>query len=77
MGATSKLERGISSLATIHQPLRVFILSDVRLLREGRETRYSARMDGLRPLVDWMEIYSAYERDQFKALEKLLKRMDK
>jgi DNA-binding NarL/FixJ family response regulator len=41
MGATSRIERDISSLATIHQP-RVFILSDVRLLREGLTMLLSA-----------------------------------
>jgi DNA-binding transcriptional ArsR family regulator len=48
----------------------------VRERREGRETHYSARPQGLRPLVDWMSLYSAFWRDRFDRLEDLLKRMD-
>ena len=48
----------------------------VRERREGRETHYSARPQGLRPLVDWMRLYSAFWRDRFDRLEDLLKRMD-
>lgn len=48
----------------------------VRHRREGRETHYSARPEGLEPLVDWMEIYTTYWKKKFDALEDLLKRMD-
>jgi DNA-binding transcriptional ArsR family regulator len=44
--------------------------------REGRETHYSARPQGLAPLVDWMSLYGAFWRDRFDRLEDLLKRMD-
>ncbi len=48
----------------------------VRDRREGRETRYSARMRGLAPLIDWIRLYSAFWHDRFDRLDDLLKRMD-
>jgi DNA-binding transcriptional ArsR family regulator len=44
--------------------------------REGRETRYRARPEGLSPLLGWMALYGAFWDDHFDALESLLKRMD-
>jgi DNA-binding transcriptional ArsR family regulator len=44
--------------------------------RRGRQVLYSARPEGLRPLVDWMSFYAAFWRDRFDALEDTLKRMD-
>ena len=49
----------------------------VRHRREGRETHYSAQLQALAPLVDWMSVYGAFWRDRFDQLENLLKRMDK
>jgi DNA-binding transcriptional ArsR family regulator len=43
---------------------------------DGRQTHYSARPQGLAPLIDWMEWYGAFWRDRFDQLEDLLKRMD-
>lgn len=48
----------------------------VRERRQGRETHYSARPQGLRPLIEWMSLYGAFWRDRFDRLEDLLKRMD-
>ncbi len=48
----------------------------VRDRRAGRETHYSARPQGLTPLIDWMSLYGAFWRDRFDRLETLLKRMD-
>ena len=48
----------------------------VRDRREGRETHYRARPEGLAPLIDWMSLYAAFWRDRFDDLEDLLKRMD-
>jgi DNA-binding transcriptional ArsR family regulator len=48
----------------------------VRDRRQGRETHYSARPQGLVPLIDWMSLYGAFGRDRFDRLETLLKRMD-
>src|SRR5215475_6226315 len=43
--------------------------------RGGRETHYSARPQGLAPLVDWMTLYGAFWRERFARLENLLDRM--
>ena len=48
----------------------------VRDRHEGRETHYSARPEGLAPLIDWMSLYGAFWRHRFDRLETLLKRMD-
>ncbi len=44
--------------------------------RDGRQTHYSARPEGLAPLIDWMSLYAAFWRDRFDHLEDLLNRMD-
>lgn len=44
--------------------------------RQGRETHYRARPEGLAPLVDWMALYGAFWNERFDALENLLGRMD-
>lgn len=48
----------------------------VRDRRDGRQTHYSARPQGLAPLVDWMSLYAAFWDDRFDRLETLLNRMD-
>jgi DNA-binding transcriptional ArsR family regulator len=48
----------------------------VRDRRDGRETHYSARPQGLLPLIDWMGLYGAFWRRHFDRLEDLLRRMD-
>ena len=40
----------------------------VRCEREGRETRYSARTEGLAPLSDWVEVFVPDLADKFEAL---------
>ena len=42
----------------------------------GRETHYSARPEGLQPLLGWMARYTEFWEARFDALEDLLKRMD-
>src|SRR5262245_40936193 len=49
----------------------------VRGRRAGRETHYTARPQGLAPLIDWMGFYATFWRDRFDRLEDLLKRMDR
>src|SRR5579862_6027991 len=44
--------------------------------REGRETHYRARAEGLGPLVDWLGFYAAFWSKKLDKLEDLLKRMD-
>lgn len=48
----------------------------VRDRRDGRQTHYSARPQGLAPLIDWMSLYGAFWGDRFDRLESLLNRMD-
>ncbi len=48
----------------------------VRDRRAGRQTHYSARPQGLAPLIDWMSRYGAFWRERFDRLETLLNRMD-
>ena len=48
----------------------------VRDRRDGRQTHYSARPQGLAPLIDWMSLYGAFWGDRFDRLKNLLNRMD-
>ncbi len=48
----------------------------VRFRREGRETHYRARPQGLDPVIDWMKHYAAFWGDRFDRLENLLRRME-
>ena len=48
----------------------------VRDRRDGRETHYRARPQGLAPLINWMTLYGAFWSDRFDRLETLLRRMD-
>jgi DNA-binding transcriptional ArsR family regulator len=48
----------------------------VRDRRDGRQTHYSARPQGLAPLIDWVSRYGAFWGDRFDRLESLLNRMD-
>lgn len=43
---------------------------------EGRETRYSARIEALKPLLDWTEEMTGFWESRFDDLENLLRRMD-
>jgi DNA-binding transcriptional ArsR family regulator len=43
---------------------------------QGRETRYSAQLRALSPLVDWTRQMAGFWEDRFDDLESLLKRMD-
>jgi DNA-binding transcriptional ArsR family regulator len=74
--------RALTDRAGVSQPAvskHLGVLKRARLVRdrrEGRETHYSARPQGLRPLIDWMGLYGAFWRDRFDRLESLLNRMD-
>ena len=43
---------------------------------EGRNVYYRAQPDGLLPLADWMNHYSAFWRDNFDRLRAVLKDID-
>jgi len=74
--------RALTDRAGVSQPAvskHLGVLKRARLVRHrrsGRETHYSARPQGLRPLIDWMSLYGAFWRDRFDQLESLLNRMD-
>ena len=42
----------------------------------GRETRYSAQITALRPLLDWTDEMTGFWEGRFDDLENLLRRMD-
>lgn len=48
----------------------------VRARHRGRETHYSARPQGLAPLINWMNFYAGFWEKKFDRLEDLLNRMD-
>lgn len=43
---------------------------------EGRNVYYRAQPEGLMPLADWMNHYSAFWRERFADLRSLLKEID-
>jgi len=45
--------------------------------RDGRETHYRARPEGLAPLTGWIVHYGAFWRDRLDRLESLLQGMDR
>ncbi len=42
----------------------------------GRETHYSAKPQGLLPLIEWIGLYGAFWLDSFDRREDLMNRMD-
>jgi DNA-binding transcriptional ArsR family regulator len=48
----------------------------VRDRRDGRQTRCSAQLGALAPLIDWTSQMAAFWQSRFDQLEDLLKRMD-
>jgi DNA-binding transcriptional ArsR family regulator len=74
--------RALTDRAGVSQPavskhLRVLKLARlVRDRRQGRETHYSARPQGLAPLIDWTSLMAGFWQSRFDDLEDLLKRMD-
>lgn len=43
---------------------------------QGRKTYFRADLNGLLPLVNWMDHYGAFWRSRFENLENILKRMN-
>ena len=43
---------------------------------EGRRVFYSARPEGLEPVLEWMDHYAVFWRDRFDALRDILKEID-
>jgi DNA-binding transcriptional ArsR family regulator len=74
--------RALTDRAGVSQPAvskHLAVLKHAGLVRDrraGRQTHYSARPQGLAPLVDWMSLYGAFWRERFDRLEDLLNRME-
>src|SRR5262245_13975003 len=72
----------LTSKAGVSQPAvskHLAVLKQAGLVRdrhEGRETRYSAQLGALAPLVDWTRQMAGFWQSRFDDLEDLLKRMD-
>lgn len=72
----------LTARAGVSQPAvskHLAVLKQAGLVRdrhEGRETRYSAQLAALAPLIDWTKQMSGFWQRQFDQLEDLLKRMD-
>lgn len=69
-------QAGVSQPAVSKHLAALKLAGLVRDRHEGRETHYSAKPQGLRPLIDWMSHYGAFWNDRLDRLEDLLKRMD-
>lgn len=66
-------ERAGVSQAAVSKHLSV--LKSVGLVRDrpqGRTVHYTAQPEGLAPLINWIELYTAFWRDRLDRLETLL-----
>jgi DNA-binding transcriptional ArsR family regulator len=74
--------RGLTLRAGVSQPAvskHLAVLTRAGLTRArpaGRQTFYSARPPGLKPLVDWITHYRAFWPAHVVRLEQLLEKMD-
>ena len=72
----------LTATAGVSQPVvsrHLAVLREVGLVtgrHEGRETRYSAQIRALRPLLDWTDEMTGFWESRFDDLESLLYRMD-
>jgi DNA-binding transcriptional ArsR family regulator len=67
---------GVSQPAVSKHLAQLKLAGLVRDRREGRETHYRARAQGLAPLVSWMTRYGKFWESRLDDLEAVLKRMD-
>lgn len=74
--------RALTDKARVSQPAvskHLAVLGEAGLVRgrrAGRQTHYRVEPTGMRPLVNWIGVYSAFWRERFDDLETLLNRMD-
>lgn len=72
----------LTSKAGVSQPVvskHLGVLKEAGLVegrQAGRETRYSARFEALRPLADWTREMTGFWESRFDDLENVLRRMD-
>jgi DNA-binding transcriptional ArsR family regulator len=67
---------GVSQPAVSKHLNSLKLVGLVRDRRDGRETYYRARPEGLTPLFDWLKFFATFWQSRFDRLEDLLKRMD-
>lgn len=74
----SELTRGSGvSQGAISQHLKTLKSAGLVVDRvQGRNVHYRVEAQGLSPLADWMEHYTAFWRDRFANLRHLLKEID-
>ena len=63
----------LTAQAGVSQPA---VSKHLGLLKEGRQTHYSPRLEALAPLMDWTRDMAGFWESRFDDLEDLLKRMD-
>ena len=74
--------RGLTDRSGVSQPAvskHLTLLKASGLVHErraGRQTHYTARPEGLKPLIDWMQVYGVFWSAKLDNLENLLDRMD-
>jgi DNA-binding transcriptional ArsR family regulator len=72
----------LTAKAGVSQPVvsrHLSVLREAGLVtgrHEGRETRYSAQIGALKPLLDWTDEMTGFWEGRFDDLENLLRRMD-
>jgi DNA-binding transcriptional ArsR family regulator len=72
----------LTAKAGVSQPVvskHLGVLKEAGLVagrHSGRETRYSAQLGALKPLLDWTEEMAGFWEGRFDDLENLLRRMD-
>jgi len=72
----------LTATAGVSQPVvsrHLGVLKEAGLVsgrHEGRETRYSARLVALKPLLEWTDEMAGFWEGRFDDLESLLGRMD-
>ncbi len=74
--------KALTDRASVSQPAvskHLSILKQNGLVSErpqGRSVHYSAKPQGLAPLIDWINHYATFWKDRFDKLENLLERME-
>jgi DNA-binding transcriptional ArsR family regulator len=72
----------LTAKAGVSQPVvsrHLGVLKDAGLVtghHVGRETRYSAQINALKPLLEWTDEMAGFWESRFDDLENLLRRMD-
>jgi DNA-binding transcriptional ArsR family regulator len=74
--------RALTDYAGVSQPAvskHLSVLKQAGLVKErpsGRTVHYTADPEGLKPLLDWLDVYASFWRSRFDKLETLLEGID-